>query len=103
MFRRAASISFVVLALCVSTASAGFDWTAVTNKGSMQTGEVSLFGLCRVLRERVEKVSHQRFLISRRFFRPNGKKSDSRGAYDALVRACDSHRWCTSSLTSFAL
>lgn len=44
MFRRAASISFVVLALCVSTASAGFDWTAVTNKGSMQTGEATFYG-----------------------------------------------------------
>jgi len=41
MFQRVAAISLVLLALAAS-ASAGFDWAAVTSKGSMQTGDVSV-------------------------------------------------------------
>ena len=56
MFRRFASISLFagLLALCAaSNASAGFDWTAVANKGAMQTGDVSSrFFWCRRERER---------------------------------------------------
>ena len=65
MFCCVASVTLVVLALCASTASAGFDWAAVSSKGSMQTGDVRLFLLLSVERERERDHQQQRVFLAR--------------------------------------